>query len=270
MKKRIIAILTVCFLLMSSFAAYADIIVEPENDFYSRHKSHIIFLGRSFSANGADGFASVRKEPDAKKEIAKLQNGEVTYVQYSCLYDGDLWGFTFEHNGWIKMDQFLVLYDYVAFEEDHLDEFYDYSGDYAGIKESRSAIAWPWPGAEAPVWTFADLDIDSLRAFCAYKDDEGREWGFITYLYGSRNVWICLSDPLNRDIPVFNPAPAPAVWVSETFHNDIWQYVDSQKNESSMIVVIIVLVAVLVLGTAVLIRVFWKPDKNEPGGNGDE
>ena len=154
MEKRIIAMLVVCFLLMSSFVAYADIIVEPENDFYSRYKSHIISLGRSFYANGADGFASVHKEPGTKREIAKIQNGEVAYAQYSCLYDGGLWGYTFEYSGWIKLDQFLVLYDYVTFKEDHFDEFYSYSGDYTGIKESLSVIAWPWPGAEVPVWNF--------------------------------------------------------------------------------------------------------------------
>ena len=261
MKKRIISIIAVCFLLLPSLVVYADVIVEPENAFYNQYRNQIIYLGRSFSANGADDFVSVRKEPGSKSEIAKLQNGEVTYVQYSCLYDGDFWGFTFEYFGWIKMEQFSVLYDYVAFEEDHFDELYQYSGDYTEIKETRSAVAWPWPGADAPLWTFEDLDMGSFRASYAYKDDVGREWGFVTYLYGSRNVWFCLSDPLNRDIPAFNPAPEPSVWESETVHIDIREYVDTQGKETSILFVIIGLVAVLVIGTAVLIKVFWKPDK---------
>jgi hypothetical protein len=172
--------------------------------------------------------------------------------------------------GWVKLDEMLVLYDYVAFEEEHFDEIYPYSGDYAEIKETRSAIAWPWPGADTPLWTFKDLDMNSFRASYAYMDAEGREWGFVTYLYGSRNVWFCLSDPLNRDIPTFNPAPEPDVWESETAHIDIRQHINTQGKESSMLVVIIVLVVVLVIGTAVLIKVFWKPDKVEHGGKSDE
>jgi len=265
-KKSIAGLITVLFMLLPSLAVYSDMVIEPKNDFYDRHRNQIIRLDRGFSANGAGGFASVLKEPGRKNVVGKLQNGEVTDVQYSCLYNGDFWGFTLEYSGWIKMDQLLVLYDYVAFGEDHFDEFYSYSGDYAGIKEARSAIAWPWPGADEPLWTFEDLNADSFSVAYAYKDSESREWGFVTYLYGSRNIWFCLSDPQNRDIPAFNPAPEPGVWKSETVHIDIRQQIDEQRQEYSMPVVIIIMVAVLVIGTGVLIRVFWKPGKTEQGG----
>jgi hypothetical protein len=260
--KRVIVLAAVCLLLIPS--VYADVIVEPDNNFYNRHRSSIIYLGRSFAANGADGFAAVKSEPGAGREIAKLQNGETTYLQYSCLYDGSYWGFTLHHSGWVNIDEMLVLYDYVAFEEEHLHEFYLYDGDYAEIRATRSAAAWPWPGADAPLWTFEDLDTDNFRVSNAYKDSDGREWGFVTYLYGSRNVWFCLSDPLNRGIPAFNPAPPPMPWDSDTEHTDI------EKNNNSMLVVIVVLVAALVIGTAVLIRVFWKPGRVETGGDADD
>jgi len=135
---------------------------------------------------------------------------------YFCLYGGEFWGFTYEFSGWIKLDQMLVMYDYVAFEEDHRDEFYPYDGDFTQIKEARSAIAWAWPGSDAHIWTYEDLETENFRVSYAYKDNEGREWGFVTYLYGGRNIWVCLSDPLNRDIPAFNPAPEPMPWVAET------------------------------------------------------
>ena len=271
MKKHLTALIAVCFLLASSLAAYADLLIEPENDFYDRYRDKIVYLGRSFSANGADGFVFVRTEPGSKKNLAKVANGETFFVRYSCLYNGDYWGFIFDHSGWIKLSEMLVLYDYVAFEEDHLDELYLYSGDYAAIKETCSAIAWPWPGADALLWTIEDLNIDNFRVSHAYKDDAGREWGFVTYLYGSRNIWFCLSDPLNRDIPVFNPVPEPGVWVSETEHIDIKLQMKTPENDSSKLIVVIILVAALVIGTAVLIKIFWKP-KSEPtsGGEGDE
>jgi hypothetical protein len=257
--KRFTALLLLCFLLMTPLTAYADLIVEPDNDFYEQHKGQIIFLGRSFVANGEDGSVPVRMEPGSKNDIAKLQNGDATYINYSCLYGGNFWGFTFEYSGWIKMEQMLVLYDYIAFEEDHLDDFYSYDGDYAGIKANRSAIAWPWPGCDAPLWTFEDLDAENFWVSYAYSDEDGREWGFVSYLYGSRNIWFCLSDPLNRDIPVFNPTPEPAPWVSETKHVDIKQ--DTPENEFPALILIIALVIVLVAGTAILIKILWKPNR---------
>ncbi|MDR2854536.1 MAG: hypothetical protein LBV40_00015 [Methanomicrobiales archaeon] len=159
----------------------------------------------------------------------------------------------------MKLEEMLVLYDYVAFAEEHLNEFYPYNGDYTEIKETRSAIAWPWPGAGELLWTVEDLDTTHFYVTYAYKDEQGREWGFVPYLYGSRNIWVCLSDPQNRDLPAFNPAPEPDVWVSETVHVDIKHY--ASENEFSVVIVIIGLVTVLVAGTAVLIRVFWKPNK---------
>ena len=253
--KRYIVFLLLTVTLSALFApiAYADLITWPENDFYKQHHSQIVYLGRSFTANGEDGSVAVKQAPGSKSDIATIQNSEVVYIQYSCLYDGDYWGFTFEYSGWVELDQTLVLYDYVAFEEDHLLEFHSYTGDYAEIKELRAAVAWPWPGSEAPLWTFEDLDTENFNVAYAYADDQGREWGFVTYLYGSRNIWICLSDPLNRDMPVFHPAQEPSVWKSETVYSDIG------KSWNPPIVLIIVLVAALAIGTVILIKIFWKP-----------
>jgi len=271
MTKSVFAIVMAFLLLLAPIKAYADVIFEPDNDFYKQHEAQILFLGRTFCANGTDGSASVKKEPGAKSDTAEIQNGETTYIQYSCLFNGDYWGFTSEYSGWVKMDQMLVLYDYVAFEEDHQAELYTYSGDYAEIKKTGAAVAWPWPGADAPLWTIENLDTTNFSVTYAYKDEEGREWGFVSYIYGSRNIWVCLSDPMNSDIPAFNPAPPPTPWVSDTVHTDI----EKLENPSSAnLTLIIILVAALVIGTVVLIKVFWKPNKVEAqiesGGESNE
>ena len=72
---------------------------------------------------------------------------------------------------------------------------------------------------------------------------------------------MCLSDPLNREIPAFNPPPEPVRWVSETEHTEIWQ-------SDNTVPIVIIMVALLVIGTAVLIKVFWKPNKQGGTGNG--
>ena len=184
MMKRSNALLLSCLMLaamlMAPFiavhSAYADLIIEPDNDFYRQHERQIVNLGRSFTANGEGGSVPVRKDPGARNDIAAIPNGDVAHVQYSCLYGGVFWGFAPEYSGWVKMDQLLVLYDYVAFEESHLDEFYPYEGDYNEIKEARAAVAWPWPGADAYLWSFDDLDAENFWVSFAYMDEEGREW----------------------------------------------------------------------------------------------
>jgi len=265
MKKCVFALIAVCFLLIPAIAVYADAIVAPDNDFFNHHRSDCVYLGRSFVASGAYGFVQVKNEPGSNRGDAIIVNGEVIYMDYSCLYSGEFWGFTQRYDGWVKIDnQLLVLYDYVAFEEDHLKDFYTYEGDYVEIKETKAAVAWPWPGADSPLWTVEDLDTTNFRVLHAYKDEQGREWGFVTYLYGSPNIWFCLSDPLNRNIPAFNPASEPMIWESDTEHTDIG------KSENSPIGLIIVLVAALVIGTIILIRVFWKPNETKAGGKSDD
>ena len=247
------AFLAVCLLLMAPHIVHADVIIEPENDFYKQHESQIEYLGRRFYANGGGGNVSVKSEPGSKNEVAKLQNGEETYIQYSCFYDGDYWGYALDF-GWIKMDQLLVIYDYITFEEDHPGEFYSYEGDYDEIKRAGAVVVWPWPGSDAPLWTFEYLDTENFSVSHAYRDEQGREWGFVTYLYGHQNVWVCLSDPINQNIPVFNPEPEPMLWVSDTEHIEI------EKSVNPITVLVIVLVAALAIGTIILLRVFWKPE----------
>ena len=248
-------LLLMLLLLLLPVTARADAIVLPDNDFFMQHQSEIVLLGRSFSAIGGEGGVPVRNAPNDRRESAKLQDGEVVFIQYSCLCDGEYWGLAYEPSGWVKLSQMLVVYDYIAFEEEHLSEFYPYSGDYAAVRDARAAIVWAWPGTDVPpLWTYKDLDIDYFGVSHAYMDNEGREWGFIMYLYGNRNIWICLSDPLDSDIPAFNPAPAPGIWESDTEHTDI----GSAQSNGRTIVIIAVLVAVLVIGTAILIKILWK------------
>jgi len=316
---RIFVIILICLLLLPSVVISADSIfyVDTNNDYFEQHRSQMVYLERRFIVNGEDGFVSLREAPGAKDETGRLQNGEEIVLYYLYLYDGDYWGITLD-DGWVQMDQLLVLYDYVSFEKDHFDELYLYKGDYGEIKETRSAIAWPWPGADAPLWTADDIDMEYFYIIYAYTDSQGREWAFAeSNDYGY--MWICMSDLMNSDIPAFNPAPEPTKWVPETRHpftqieptynnvsgvstestdntasgvsaenidnntsvdsssqirintsGDSTEYTDIKTSENSMLWLIIGLVAAVVFGTAVLIRVFWKPNKKEQGGNANE
>jgi len=251
-------------MLIPSFAALADALVAPENAFYSRHRDYVVSLNRSFSANGADGYASVKKAPDSGREVGRIPNGEVEYFHYSCMYDGEYWAFSFSHSGWVRIDQLLVQYDFISFEEDHSKEFHDYNGDFAELEEAGAAIMWPWPGAEEPVWTMEDIELDNFYFRFAYTDSHDREWGFIMYWRGVRNFWICISDPLNDEIPAFNPAPGPRPWTPSHNPDRLPVHINIEPSGSpGLLITVVISVAVLVVATAVLIWVFWKQGKRK-------
>jgi len=287
MKKAIITLMLAGIVLIPAFSAYADLIVEPENDFYSRNQRSIILLERSFCVNSSLGSTSLKKEPGARTDITQVENGETIYVTHSCLYNGEYWGITSVYlesenrrspDGWIKMDDLLLLYDYIAFAKEHYNEFYKYEGDFEEINNAGEALVWLWPGAGTPPWKLEGLYDDHYDVTFAYKDDAGREWGFITYLYGSRNIWICISDPINPEIPAFNPAPPPIKWVPDLDHinivgdkniieddNDIpdTEHTYVVKDKSNIPVLIIILVIAVVAGTFALIKILWTVKKSQ-------
>jgi hypothetical protein len=104
-----------------------------------------------------------------------------------------------------------------------------------------------------------NLNTANFWVSLAYEDAQGREWGFVPYLYGSRNIWVCLDEPLNSDIPAFTPTPAPGPWVPDTEHEDI------KKPGNKMLLLVIILVVALTIGTAGLMRVLWKPGREVQG-----
>jgi hypothetical protein len=254
--KRIAIIIIFFFLLAAPLAAFADALVDPDNnDFYRTNKDQIVYLGRSFSANGEKGNVAIKKEPGSSRTLTTIQNGDCIYLEYSCLYDGNFWGFTVSLPGWVEIDQMLVLYDFVAFDEEHAGEFYAYEGSYDEIEKTKSAVVWPWPGSGAPRWTATDINLDHFTVSHAWRDPDGREWGFVQYMTGDKNIWICLDEPMNQDIPAFNPEPAPTVWESDTVHKEI------NSSMNSTIILIIILVAALAIGTIILIKTVWRAGK---------
>jgi len=257
------------FVCIAPTVATADIVLDndfseenqDESDFFLKHREHILYLGRSFVVNSDTGFVTVRDAPDLETSIALLENGDILFVDYSCLYDGEFWGLTsvtgsaLQKAGWVKLSELLVLYDYVAFEEDHIDALYQYKGNMEKIKEAEAMIAWSWPGSGIPMWTIENVGTSGISVAYAFMDDEGREWGFFRSFYGGGNIWVCISDPLNPDIPVFNPTPDPAVWISDTEHTDI------NKQGMFSILPVIAVVSALAISSVLLIVLLWKPNK---------
>jgi len=251
--------------------AGADVLIEPRNDFFDQHINDIVYLRRDFYVNGRNGFVSVKTEPGSTSEIAVLTNGEIHQIQYTYDHNGSIWGvfdveapnkpFQEWQRGWVLMDDLLVVYDAISFEEDFANEISDYSGSIDTLFEQNELVFWKYPGSGVitQVWdesAITDPNRDFREwwtSYLFYTDSDGREWIAFPSMV---KQWICLSDPSNHNIPAFNPAPEPE------FRQPGDEHLRSPGGLPPPVLIIILVAAVAVV-TAVLIRVFWKKSNTE-------
>ena len=249
-------------LLLPLAAVHADLLVEPQNGFYEKHRKQCQRLGRDFYANGEGGSIALKNEPGATKDITSAVNGRTMYVGFTYKYKGVEWGIADLYpetygvygktiTGWVPMEQLAVVYDYISFSEDHAGEFHDYTGDYSAFKDVSKIIAWAWPGSGITNGTVYVENFNADGRFeKAYTDPKGREWGYIGYLRGQRNLWICADAPEAEDIEAFNPAPAPGLYAPS-------EPAKPSGAAPSLLGIIVMIVLTLVSGTAILIYKLW-------------
>lgn len=271
MKKRWIALLTACLVfILSGTMCFADLIYEPDNDFLLKNRNRTEYVERNFYINGSEGKAIVYDDPDSPEEFAVLVNGVELTVYNTYKKDRTEWGlveFSIDEDGmvenayddaltgWMLMDDLLVVYDNTNFFEEHADEFYMFDSSYEAIIEAgEDAVLWTYPGSGEMAGTL--YEPENLQLGTAYDDSDGRQWGFIDYHFGNRDVWICISDPTNENIPVFG-VEAPELISPASIKSGLIEDLESQNTEFP-IKIIIALVAVVVVATAILIPVLMR------------
>ena len=186
-------VLVFALLLLAPSLALADVIVEPENSFYRTHQSECQHReGRTYLANGPEGTLALYTAPNGT--VSKtLQNGAALYCQWTYTDgQGVVWGFSDDHEAWAPLGYTLVQYDHISFEEEHSDTIV--SATDMTEKEYATVFLYEYPGASDPI----RLDAVRLAAQKSYTDEQGRLWGFVSYIYGIRNRWFCLDDPDNE------------------------------------------------------------------------
>ena len=283
MVKRFFILLAVCFLLMPSPAANADVVSGFEwiTNFYFWHSKWCVEVGRNFYVNGENGSLSSKRSPGSKDVVKVFKNNSTLFILCVYNYKGEYWGrwTSRGHNeGWVPMNQLMLEYDHIFFTEEHGEEFYPYTDGHEALKTAEKVILWSWPYSGEEVISIIEPEtIENVTFSHAYKDNQGREWVYVNRIeYGQHgnhysfygrsyneefkvwtgvNAWICINDPSNSDIPAFNP-PRPMPWQpADTSKSGLLQIVPSIP------LLVILLVTVLTAVTAVLIRVFWKPNK---------
>ena len=199
MKKTIRLYMVLFSILLCGQTVQADVIWEPDNTFYEKHRDECEMVDRSFVANGPNGKVIVYKSPENPIEVDSMQNGDTTWITWTYTdADGVVWGFpNNSESGWVPMDYMNVIYDYISFEEEHVNEFVQETGNVDESYMGKRIFLWNYPGSE----DFTELDLSGDWATwmpeynTTYVDEEGRTWAYCVYYYGMRNFWVCLDNP---------------------------------------------------------------------------
>lgn len=209
MKRVVNCALALLMLLALAAPARADVLWTPNNSFYERHYGDCEYVGRSYYANGQEGFVTLWDAPGGSVVEGQFQNGAKLrvywrYEDWGCI---TVWGDeTGEISGWAPMADLYLVYDHISFEEEYGDQFRDYNGEFAGYDGTTEGIMlWEYPNAPEPRRVLEENE-DYLTALVGttgtpsciskvYTDEQGEIWGYVGYLYGDRNFWVCLTNP---------------------------------------------------------------------------
>ncbi len=266
-------IVFLCMVFLAS-TALADVLWEPNDNFYRVKREECEILGRSFTANGYDGKVVVWKEPGSSTQAGEVPNGSEFFVSFTYTDSkGNVWGvvqYTYDPqsgtvtkdyrgdgatNGWVLMTDLSLVYDYISFDEEHKEEFSPFAGAYDELLNTKEIIFWSYPGSGEVVYVEDQITEDFSFDY-TYTDAAGRQWGYVNYYRGGpRDFWICIDDPANQDLPANTPRPVAAPPSSPSL---------TPNSPFPLAILIVILVVALVAATMILIRIFFK--KNGAGG----
>lgn len=197
-------------------SASADVIWEPINSFYERHREECTYVNRAYQLEGYDGTVTVFTEPNGMSK-ATLENGLRGRVQFTWKGIGVAWGYLYQLNGsdvegWVPMDDLSLIYDSKQFVEDHKAEIQELEEVPVDFQE---AVLYSYPNGPLEGYTLEE-DPDYLlfsQAFDKlYTDENGLRWGHISYYFGHEDGWACLDGPMNEglDTSIVPVAPSAA------------------------------------------------------------
>ncbi len=219
MKKRIkllICLLSACLLSVGVLPVkvYADVLIELEDSFWKAHQSDCDYLYRTYTVNGAEGYAIVWESPVSARQKEVLANGAPVWSSWHYTDDkGETWCavMTGEMNaqgyekveGWIKTSDCLANPDYISFREAHEQEFVEHDPAYdRALDGLETVVLWSYPcSGSIEADRIPAKGLQNMQTFdTCWKDSQGRMWAFVGYCYGMRNTWICLDDPANPEL----------------------------------------------------------------------
>lgn len=269
--KRLTALAFTFVIAISLLCSYAlaDVIFAPDDNFYNSHSGECEYVNRDYYANGESGFTELFTKPNGSS-LGFADNGELFHIQFSYKLGDELWGLAeYSESGskliartgdvfktaWMRLDDLSPKFDYISFDEAHSSDYKAYDGDYTELSGVKNIVMWTFPNSGESSGSIDQLD-ENFALGSVYTDIDGVQWGFVSYYYGMKNFWICLSDPASTD--------KPAKDVPTVVLNSPEPGAQPESTANDMTTVIIICVAAAMLCTAAAFALLKnKKNKNE-------
>lgn len=189
------------FLAIKPEEVQADLILEPEDQFYQAHADQCEYVDRSYYTDGSVDFWTA---PNGRKKGSFPADTRLQITHVYTDSQGAQWGvFLDQKSGWILMADVYLDYDSRQFREDHEEEILP--GEEQVLAEGERVVFWSYP-CSGENWGTEELQQE-LKFSEFYTDSQERLWGNVGYYMGSRDFWICLSEPGNQEIPMEEEPP---------------------------------------------------------------
>lgn len=183
--------------VLGTLSVKADVIWEPMDSFYSEHSSECVYANRQYTANGPDGKVILYVSPEVPEPVDVWENGHRAAISFTYEdKEGIVWGIYDDYDGmtgWMPMDYMEVVYDSIAFREEHAAELVKQSGELEGVPQGEEFRFWEYPGAQE--YYTQTMNDYAPEYYCVYADESGHSWGCVGYYFGIRDVWVCLDEP---------------------------------------------------------------------------
>lgn len=252
--KKFTQIIIACVILVSflSGMALADVIWEPNDDFYKAHFNECTYVNRQYYSNGETGYMELFSEPGGNS-LGFADNGQIFNVQFSYKLGEETWGVVSysesgdklvtatggdAKSGWFKLSDAALKYDYKSFDEAHSVDYKLYDGDYSELKDVQNIVTWTFPNSGESSGTLDKID-ENFTIQTAYTDLGNTKWGFVSYYYGMKSFWVCLSKPTDTTIAA-KDVPVPELYTPSPDSKPV-----STGNDMTTVVIICVAAAIL-------------------------
>lgn len=197
--KKLVKVLLVLLLasvlaISCAMPAFADLVWIPEDKFYLAHSRECSKVNRGYELAGEGGNVELWSAPDGTV-IKELSNGEIRFVGYSWS-DGTVeWGLIESEDGWVRLEDMLLLYSNDDFFKDHAEEIEEI--DTAFPIEAKEIRLFPYPNSPEVNTRVLDWGVANDIPFNAsYTDEAGLKWCYISLWYNARNEWVCIDEPM--------------------------------------------------------------------------
>lgn len=205
MNRRIqITLLVLLCMIIQASVVRADLIFEPQDSFYEKHKDACEYVNRVYVVNGYGGETDVYDSPGSAEKVMTIQNRETYYISFVYTDKKNVkWGFvedSQENGGWVPMDYMYPVYDSQSFYEEYKEKITSKGGVVPNVTKGDVIYGWKYPGSE----TKFKIEImeDSFDYGSEFTDEEGMHWGNVGYYMGNKDFWVCIDEPENPDLPV--------------------------------------------------------------------